>query len=82
MDTSISTARAHLIACIRRLEAMPNVTKTSIKAEIFADRTLDWRKLRQEELRQPNGLRAPNWKTNLITQLLMRRFPHVQGVAM
>ena len=73
-------ARNHLIACIRRLESRPSITKTAIKAEIFADRSVDWRSLRQEELRQPEGLRTPNWKTNLISQLLMRNFPHKWGV--
>lgn len=68
----MSTARAHLAARIHLLEQVPQTTKTSIKAEIFADRSIDWRTLRDEEPLP----RPPNWKTNLISRLLQRHFSH------
>lgn len=69
-------AREHLVQRIRALESRPEMTKTSIKAAIFGDRTIDWRSMRQDVARNAEGRRPPNWKSDLVSQLLLRRFPH------
>lgn len=72
-----------LIVRIRELEEDPRMTKTGIKSAVFADHSIDWRRLREEHARRrPTTLgglqlvRSANWKADLVTSLLQRRFPH------
>ena len=75
-NTPLSVAKEQLIRRLRCLEEEPHITKTSIKARLFQDRTIDWKTLRREELRSGNITCPINWKTELITQLMVRQFQH------
>ena len=59
---------------VRALEALPDATKTSIKARVFADRSIDWRALRPPV--SPGERRPVTWKADLVSTLLHRVFPH------
>lgn len=70
-----SASRQQLIQRLRELEQEPRITKTAIKAAIFADRSIDWRALRGEEGARVRPL-PPGWKASLVSRLLTRSFTH------
>lgn len=65
----------YLTARVREAEALPDVTKTSIKNAVFKDKSIDWRRLRLLAAQRPD-FRPQNWKADLINTLLSRTFPH------
>ena len=75
IDEHSSPAMKALVERVHELEALPEMTKTLLKATLMHDSALDWRGLRSIARLLPS-YRPQNWKSDLINSLLSRKYTH------